>query len=54
MGTFSIELKSGILASMDIYAIRKRQLIKLIGDQKKGACALEPNPFGKDCQEFGR
>lgn len=39
MSTFSIELKSGILARMDIYAIRKRQLIKLIGDQKKGACA---------------
>jgi phage repressor protein C with HTH and peptisase S24 domain len=39
MGTFSIELKNGILACMDIYAIRKRQLISLIGDQKKGACA---------------
>lgn len=39
MGTFSIELKNGILARMDIYAIRKRQLITLIGDQKKGACA---------------
>lgn len=39
MGTFSIELKTGILARMDIYAIRKRQLITLIGDQKKGACA---------------
>jgi phage repressor protein C with HTH and peptisase S24 domain len=39
VGIFSIELKNGILARMDIYAIRKRQLIKLIGDQKKGACA---------------
>lgn len=39
MSTFSIELKNGILARMDIYAIRKRQLINLIGDQKKGACA---------------
>lgn len=39
VGTFSIELKNGILARMDIYAIRKRQLITLIGDQKKGACA---------------
>jgi phage repressor protein C with HTH and peptisase S24 domain len=39
VGTFSIELKTGILACMDIYAIRKRQLMKLIGDQKKGVCA---------------
>lgn len=39
MSTFSNELKNGILARMDIYAIRKRQLINLIGDQKKGACA---------------
>lgn len=39
MSTFSIELNTGILARMDIYAIRKQQLIKLIGNQKKGACA---------------
>lgn len=39
MGTFSIELNTGILAQMDIYEIRKQQLIKLIGNQKKGACA---------------
>lgn len=39
MSTFSIELNAGILAHMDIYAIRKQQLISLIGSQKKGACA---------------
>ncbi len=39
MGTFSIELNTGILVRMDIYAIRKQQLIRLIGTQKKGACA---------------
>lgn len=39
MSTFSIELNTGILARMDIYAIRKQQLISLIGNQKKGACA---------------
>lgn len=39
MSTFSIELNTVILASMDIYAIRKQQLITLIGNQKKGACA---------------
>mgnify|MGYP001379976312 CR=1 FL=1 len=39
MGTFSIELNAGILASMDIYAIRKQNLIKLIGKQKKATCA---------------
>ena len=39
MSTFSIELNAGILARMDIYAIRKQQLISLIGSQKKGACA---------------
>ena len=39
MGTFSIELNAGILDRMDIYAIRKQQLISLIGNQKKGACA---------------
>lgn len=39
MSTFSIELKAGILARMDIYAIRKQKLISLIGTQRKGACA---------------
>lgn len=39
MSTFSIELNAVILGRMDIYAIRKHQLITLIGDQKKGACA---------------
>lgn len=39
MSTFSIELNAVILSRMDIYAIRKHQLITLIGDQKKGACA---------------
>jgi phage repressor protein C with HTH and peptisase S24 domain len=39
VSTFSIELNTVILASMDIYAIRKQQLITLIGNQKKGACA---------------
>lgn len=40
MGTFSIALKSGNLAGMDIYEIRKQNLIRLIGKQRKGACAL--------------
>ena len=39
MSTFSIELNAGILARMDIYAIRKQKLISLIGNQRKGACA---------------
>ena len=39
MSTFSIQLNAGILARMDIYAIRKQQLISLIGSQRKGACA---------------
>lgn len=39
MGTFSIQLNAGILAGMDIYAIRKHNLIKLIGKQKKITCA---------------
>jgi len=39
LSTFSIELNAGILARMDIYAIRKQQLISLIGSQRKGACA---------------
>lgn len=39
MSTFSIELNAVILGRMDIYAIRKQQLIRLIGNKKKGACA---------------
>ncbi|MNJ19069.1 Peptidase S24-like protein [compost metagenome] len=39
MRTFSSELNTGILASMDIYEIRKHNLIKLIGSQRKGSCA---------------
>ena len=39
MSTFSIELNAGMLARMDIYAIRKHNLVKLIGSQRKGACA---------------
>lgn len=39
MSTFSIELNTVILGRMDIYAIRKHQLIRLIGEKKKGACA---------------
>ncbi len=39
MSTFSIELNTVILERMDIYAIRKHQLIRLIGAKKKGACA---------------
>ena len=39
MSTFSIELNAGILARMDIYAIRKQKLISLIGTRRKGACA---------------
>ena len=39
MSTFSIELNAVILGRMDIYAIRKHQLVTLIGDQRKGACA---------------
>lgn len=39
MSTFSIQLNAGILARMDIYAIRKQKLISLIGTQRKGACA---------------
>lgn len=39
MSTFSIELNAGILARMDIYAIRKQKLISLIGTKRKGACA---------------
>jgi len=43
LSTFSIELNAGILARMDIYAIRKHQLVKLIGSQKKGSCAARWN-----------
>ena len=39
MSIFSIALNAGILARMDIYAIRKQKLISLIGNQRKGACA---------------
>lgn len=39
MGTFSTELKRGNLARMDIYEIRKTNLLRLIGTQRKGACA---------------
>lgn len=39
MRTFSSQLKTGILRRMDIYEIRKHNLVKLIGSQRKGACA---------------
>lgn len=39
MSTFSKQLNAGMLARMDIYAIRKHNLVKLIGNQRKGACA---------------
>lgn len=39
MRAFSIELNTGILRRMDIYEIRKHNLVKLIGSQRKGACA---------------
>ncbi|CAH0647931.1 hypothetical protein PSEG_02180 [Pseudomonas sp. Nvir] len=39
MRTFSRELNTGMLRLMDIYEIRKQNLVKLIADQKKGACA---------------
>ncbi len=39
MRTFSIELNAGILRGMDIYEIRKHNLVKLIGSQRKGSCA---------------
>ena len=39
MRTFSSELKTGILRGMDIYEIRKQNLVKLIGSQRKGSCA---------------
>jgi hypothetical protein len=37
--TFSIKLNAGILRAMDIYEIRKHNLVKLIGSQRKGSCA---------------
>ena len=39
MRTFSRELNTGILRAMDIYEIRKHNLVKLIGSQRKGTCA---------------
>lgn len=39
MRTFSTGLKAGILRAMDIYEIRKHNLVKLIGNQRKGLCA---------------
>lgn len=39
MRTFSTKLNTGILRTMDIYEIRKHNLVKLIGSQRKGSCA---------------
>lgn len=39
MRTFSSQLNTGILRVMDIYEIRKHNLVKLIGSQRKGSCA---------------
>lgn len=39
MRTFSTKLNTGILRAMDIYEIRKHNLVKLIGSQRKGSCA---------------
>lgn len=39
MRTFSRKLNTGILRSMDIYEIRKSNLVRLIGNQRKGSCA---------------
>lgn len=39
MSTFSSELKNAILDGMDIYEIRKRNLVQLIGKQRKNSCA---------------
>lgn len=39
MRTFSSQLNAGILCVMDIYEIRKHNLVKLIGSQRKGSCA---------------
>lgn len=39
MSIFSRELKGDILSGMDIYEIRKTNLITLIGNQRKSVCA---------------
>ena len=39
MRTFSSKLNTGMLCPMDIYDIRKHNLVKLIGSQRKGSCA---------------
>lgn len=39
MRAFSNQLNTGILRRMDIYEIRKHNLVRLIGSQRKGACA---------------
>lgn len=39
MRIFSSQLNTGMLHPMDIYEIRKLNLIKLIGSQRKGSCA---------------
>lgn len=39
MRIFSSKLKTGMLCPMDIYDIRKHNLVKLIGSQRKGSCA---------------
>lgn len=39
MGTFSTQLTGEKIARMDIYEIRKLNLIALIGSRRKGACA---------------
>ncbi|WP_322115106.1 helix-turn-helix transcriptional regulator [Pseudomonas aeruginosa] len=46
MSTFSRLLNDGIVHAMDIYQIRKQNLIQLIGGQRKSACAerWEMNP----------
>ena len=39
MSIFSSKLNTGMLRPMDIYEIRKHNLVKLIGSQRKGSCA---------------
>lgn len=39
MSTFSSKLNNAILSGMDIYGIRKANLVALIGQQRKSACA---------------
>ncbi|SFA66732.1 Phage repressor protein C, contains Cro/C1-type HTH and peptisase s24 domains [Pseudomonas sp. NFPP13] len=39
MRTFISQLNTGILRAMDIYEIRKHNLVNLIGGQRKGSCA---------------